>query len=134
MLLKEQLKQAHTNSMRKNVVIRLCIGNEYDLYNKFTVLTDTNDRGENQDAKINSSIIEYLRNEAENIPAKTKLSITITIKEQHHLNSVYIENLIKTAILNKLLHIHIKLRKINFHSILLALAGIISLSFKPSLH
>lgn len=103
----------------------LCIINEHDLYDKYTLFDDENTLDGNR--QINSGIIDYLQDKAQYVSAKTKLKITIQTRLPVSID--HIDDLIKAAIKQKLLRLKIKLKKINLHSILLALTGLVSVSF-----
>ena len=100
-------------------IIELCIENEKDLYNNFSYLNNKY----SDNVKINSDIIEYLIDEAENMPLKHSLMVSIKTTNAITQNVDFIEKIIKENIRCKLLIINKRIRRSNIHSLILALIG-----------
>ena len=102
-------------------VIELCIKNEIDFYNDYSYLNNSI----NKNIKINNNIIHYLINETENIPLKNSLLICIRTLNTISQNSGFFEKLVKKNIHKKISTINKRIKKINIHSIVLALIGML---------
>jgi len=78
------------NTKNKSI-IELCINNEQDLFNKYTIFNGKD--MENNNVRINNDLIEYLKNEIKNIPSKNALMIKIRNGTIYDVK--FIEELIK---------------------------------------
>jgi hypothetical protein len=121
-----------TKKLRHNLnktKIKLCINNDTELYNHFTISSKENKHiVNNSSGKINDEIIDYLIIETENIPPKNSLIITIEKYEKTNETIEFIEKLIKENINRKLYNINKRIRKINRNSFILILIGMILIS------
>jgi hypothetical protein len=115
--------------LRRNVnktKIKLCINNNAELYNHFTISNKENKNiVSNINGKINNEIIDYLIIEAENIPPKNSLIIAMETFEKTNETIEFIEKLIKENFKEKLYAINKRIRKINRNSLILILIGMI---------
>ena len=104
--------------------IELCINDEKELFNRFSVLNNNSGAG-----KVNSDIIAYLVNEAENLPLKNSAVIHIKMPGSITLKTESVESLIKDNIREQLLKTNKKLRSKNRYSIVLACIGMLCIAF-----
>jgi hypothetical protein len=98
--------------------IKLCINNDTELYNSFSNI-------KNGYGKINDDVIDYLKNETEDIPKRHGVIITLELCEKTSEKMEIIEKLIKTKIEEKIRKVNEKVKKINRNSCILALLGMI---------
>ena len=102
-------------------IVELCIESEKDFYNNFSYLSNRY----NNNVKINSDIIEYLINETENMPLKHSLMISIKTSNLIIQNIDFIIKMIKENIYYKLSIINSRIKRLNVHSVILALIGML---------
>jgi hypothetical protein len=104
--------------------IKLCLNNNTELYNHFTISIKENQNFENNlSGKINNNIIDYLIIETENISTNNSLIIAIEKFEKINETIEFIEKLIKENIKGKLYNIDKRIRKISRNSFILILIG-----------
>ena len=103
-------------------VIELCINDEKELFNRFSV--EKNNFGS---GRINNDIIEYLFNEVENFPLKN--SVEIHVRMPVLFKREFIEKLIKDNIGEQILKINKKLFRKDRSSIVLAVFGMLLIAF-----
>ena len=113
-LLKKNLKRSKNRS-----VIELCVNDETELYNRFSMPKDDF----NNNAKISNDIMNYIETEANNIDLKNALVISIKLANGIRCDLNHMEKLIREYIDKKFLMLGRKIKKLNLHSFLLALTG-----------
>ena len=103
----------------KNIsVIELCINDEKDLYNKFTVSANNT-----SNKKINDKIIDYLMAETENTPIHDPLVISVKLFNKTDIEISRIEKMIKENITEKINSINKTLRRLRIYAIICTLIG-----------
>ena len=101
--------------------IELCINDEKDLYNKFTILGK--DKPDASNAKINNDIIDYLMAETEKAPVHSSLVIAIKLQKEIVVGIDNIEKLIKESVIERISLINKTLRRFRIFAIISALIG-----------
>ena len=104
--------------------IELCINNETELYNHFSI-TNTKNAPEHTNAKINNEIINYLMEETKKIPRYNSLVIGIKTPDGSNFEIDFVKKLIKENIHEKLMIIDKKRRTINKKAFILTFIGMI---------
>jgi hypothetical protein len=113
--------KTHANSNKNKSIVGLCINNEMDLYNNYSILAKTDNFSDN--AKINQGIIEYIKNEIKKIPIKNTLIISLKLLDNINCRINIIEKLIKDNIFAEISIIKNKIKRINIISSLLVFIG-----------
>jgi hypothetical protein len=99
-------------------IIKVCINNETQIYNQFTLIKGMNDK-----VKINDEIINFLYEEIENSPKNNKTVIEF-YAEGGFINTIKsMEKLIKDRISTKINIINVRIKKQKRNAIVLALVG-----------
>jgi hypothetical protein len=119
----ERMTIKKLKSIQNKTKVELCINDIIEIYSPFSIVND-GDHIENNNAKINKEIIEYIKTGAENIPGKNGLIICIKISEKTNGKIETIEKLIKEHIQKKLLEINEKIRRTNRNAFIFAIIGI----------
>ncbi|AEF85768.1 hypothetical protein TREPR_3686 [Treponema primitia ZAS-2] len=118
-----------TKKLRHNVnktKIKLCINNDMELYNHFTIsINEDKSISNNGNGKINNEIIDYLIIETGNVPLKNSLIIAMETFKKINETIEFIEKLIKENIKEKLYIINKRIRNINRNSFILILIGMV---------
>ena len=110
------------NSKDKSIV-ELYINNESDLFNKYSIYTK--DGIVNNNPKINNDIIDYLIDETKMIPIKNGLKIYFKIVNKINWDDDFINKMIKNNILEKIIIIDKRIKKININSLVFAWVGML---------
>jgi hypothetical protein len=106
--------------------INLCINNETQIFNKFTMFDkEIAEINWNTITRIDNELIEYLKNEVVNVPIKYNIKVDIYVK-QNMVNKVSdIENLIKENIQLKINQLDTKIKNVIKQSFIFLLIGLI---------
>jgi len=111
-------------------VIELCINNEMELFNNYSLLKNNS----HNNPKISSDIMDYIKSETGNIDIKNALIISIKLADEIKFEIRYIEKLIRDCIDSKILILDKKIKKLNIHSFLLALTGMMLIGLTQIFH
>ena len=117
----EKIYSRKIKNNKNKSVVELCINNEMDLCNKYSIC-DKNDI-KNNNVRINNEIIDYLINEIKVVPHKNTFVINIKIFDKMDFEINFIKKLIKDSIDRKMLIINKKIKRVNIYSFILAWVG-----------
>jgi hypothetical protein len=103
--------------------VNLCINNIVEIYNPLSIITNNNST-ENNNAKINDIIVEYIKNETENISKRNGLIISIKISRETNGEIKLIENIIKKYIQKELIKVNKRIRRTNKNAFIFTIIGV----------
>lgn len=112
--MKEEIVWKHISKKLKNnanrTILELCIENQMDIYNRFSVLKNDN-KIYCDNARINHEVITYLEMETKNMPPNNSLTININVFEQTNFDIDVFDKLLKEEIIGRIKIINQRIKK-----------------------